>query len=102
VQEFDIPPGTDIVINATSIGSFDEDARVPVAIDTLEGAKLAADVVLHPTRTRFLDEAKSHGCEVLDGLAISVNQGALAFQLWTGVDPDLSVMQDALEEFFGV
>jgi shikimate 5-dehydrogenase len=28
-----------------------------------------------------------------------VNQGAIAFKQWTGVDPNTTVMRDAVEEF---
>ena len=30
-----------------------------------------------------------------------VYQGAIAFKLWTGVDPDVAVMRRALEQVFG-
>ena len=31
-----------------------------------------------------------------------VYQGAIAFKLWTGVEPDVAVMRRALEQVFGV
>jgi shikimate 5-dehydrogenase len=30
-----------------------------------------------------------------------VGQGAIAFKMWTGVDPPVDVMRQALEEVFG-
>jgi shikimate 5-dehydrogenase len=31
-----------------------------------------------------------------------VNQARLNFKIWTGVEPDVAVMRDALEEYLGV
>ena len=31
-----------------------------------------------------------------------VNHGAIAFQLWTGIEPDKTVMREAVEEFLGL
>jgi shikimate 5-dehydrogenase len=31
-----------------------------------------------------------------------VNQGAIGFSLWTGLEPDVEVMREAVEEFLGV
>jgi shikimate dehydrogenase len=36
----------------------------------------------------------------LNGLGMLVHQGAIAFKLWTGVDPDEQVMRGALERYF--
>ncbi len=101
-DEYDIPSGTDLLVNATSIGLFEPQTLVPIAVDTLEGVSFVADVIFNPTETRLLDEAKSHGCQTLGGLPMLVQQGAIAFELWSGQQPAIEVMQDALEEFFGV
>lgn len=99
--DYAIPEGTDVVINATSIGLFpDVDARVAVDIETLQKGMVVADVIPNPPRTRLVRDAKSRGCTVLDGLGMLVNQGVIGFRLWTGVDPDPSVMRRALEEVF--
>jgi len=99
--DFDVPDGTDIVINATSIGLFpDVDARVPVNVETLKSGMVVADVIPNPPRTRLIRDAESRGCTVLDGLGMLVNQGVIGFRLWTGVDPDPTVMRTALEEVF--
>jgi shikimate 5-dehydrogenase len=31
-----------------------------------------------------------------------VNQAAISFKIWTGIDPDAGVMRDALEEFLEI
>lgn len=102
IGEYDIPAGTDIVINATSIGLYPHvDARVPVNPRTLRPGMVVADVIPNPPRTRLVREAADRGCTVLDGLGMLVNQGVIGFRLWTGIDPDPAVMRTALEEVFG-
>jgi shikimate dehydrogenase len=97
--DYSIEEGTDIVINATSIGLGDAEARVPIDYDTLAEGTVVADVVFNPPQTIFLIEAAKRGCTTLDGLGMLVNQGVIAFKIWTGVDPDANVMREALEEY---
>ncbi len=101
-DEYDIPAGTHLVINATTIGQFDPNSRLEIAADSMEGVTLAVDIAISPTKTRFLLEAVEHGCQALDCVGMLAQQAAIAFELWTGVKPDVDVVQDALEEFFGV
>ena len=44
----------------------------------------------------------ARGCVVLDGLGMLVNQGMVAVEYWTGVEPDGEVMRMALEAAMGV
>jgi len=100
--DYEVPLGTDLVINATSIGLFpDVDARVPVVVDSLQPEMVVADVIPNPPKTRLVRDATERDCKVIDGLGMLVNQGVIGFRLWTGVDPDPSVMRAALEEVFG-
>ena len=100
--EFPLPADFELVVNATSIGLNDPDARVPVDFSAAAPGLVAADVIASPPDTRFLAEAKAHGAKTLDGLGMIVNQGAIAFRLWTGIEPDVSVMREAVEEFLGL
>ena len=95
--ELAVPEGTDVLVNATSIGLHpDVDARVPLDPETLRGM-VVADVIPNPPRTRLIRDAEQRGCTVLDGLGMLVNQGVIAIRHWTGVDPDPAVMRAALE-----
>lgn len=101
--EFPVPDGTDLVVNATSIGLFpDVAARVPVRAETLRPEVLVCDVIPNPPRTRFLADAETRGCATLDGLGMLVNQGVIGIQRWTGRDPDPAVMRAALSAVFGL
>jgi shikimate dehydrogenase len=100
--DYAVPGDVEIVVNATSIGMNDPDARLPVDFHGAVKNIVVADVVANPPDTRFLAEARQHGAMTLDGLGMIVNQAAIAFQLWTGLEPDTQVMREAVEEFLGV
>ena len=100
--DYQIPAGTDIVINATSIGLYDAEARLNLDINTLQPGMVAADVIGNPPRTRFIRDAEARGCRTLDGLGMLVNQGIVAVQYWTGIEPDAGVMRKALERALGL
>ena len=97
-----LPEAIDVVINATSIGLFpDVDAELPLDLDSLRPAMVVADVIPNPPRTRLLEAAAAHGCTVLDGLGMLVNQGVSGIRYWTGLAVDARVMRAHLESIFG-
>ncbi|MCY2939366.1 MAG: shikimate dehydrogenase [Planctomycetota bacterium] len=98
-----IPEGTDVVINATSIGLYpDVNARLPLDTAGLKPGMVVADVIPNPPATRLVREARAKGCKVIDGLGMLVNQGVIGIRHWSGIDPDPAVMRKALEDVFGV
>jgi shikimate dehydrogenase len=96
-----IPEGTEIVVNATSIGLFpDVDARIALDWNSLTPEMVVADVIPNPPETHLVCEAAARGCPVIDGLGMLVNQGVIGIKYWTGVDADPTVMRAKLEEIF--
>ena len=100
--DYAVPAGTGVVINGTSIGLYDGDARLAVDVSSLAPGMVVADVIFSPPRTRLLRDAEARGCTVLDGLGMLVNQGVVGVQYWTGIEPDAVVMRRKLEEVLGV
>ncbi|MDA0808819.1 MAG: shikimate dehydrogenase [Planctomycetota bacterium] len=99
--EYNIPVGTDIVVNSTSIGLFpDVDARLALNMNSISSDMLVADVIPNPPRTNLVTEAEAKGCAVIDGLGMLVNQGVIGIKYWTGIDVDPTVMRAKLEEIF--
>ncbi len=97
-----VPAGTEILVNATSIGLYpDTDGIAPVDFASLSAETLVADVIPNPPQTPFLRRAAERGCTTIDGLGMLVNQGRIGIRLWTGVEPDADVMRRSLEEVFG-
>lgn len=100
--DFTLPPDTDVVVNATSIGLYpDIDARIALDVESLTPRMVVADVIPNPPRTRLVRDAEEKGCKVIDGLGMLVNQGVIGIEYWTGVTPDAAVMRKALEDVFG-
>ncbi|MDX1412691.1 MAG: shikimate dehydrogenase [Candidatus Promineifilaceae bacterium] len=56
----------------------------------------AYDLVYNPRQTRFIRQAIRAGCRTSNGLGMLIQQGAHAFELWTGYKPDVEVMSSAL------
>ena len=98
---YEVSEGIDVVINATSIGLADAEARIALTIDSLTQNMVVADVIPNPPRTRFVRDAESKGCRVIDGLGMLVNQGITGIEYWTGETVDGNVMRARLEELFG-
>ncbi len=96
-----IPADAEVVVNATSIGLFPDLTSCPAVVEeSLTPAMVVADVVPNPPRTRFLRAAAARGCRTIDGLEMLVAQGSIGIRHWTGIEPDASVMREALEAIF--
>ncbi|BEU88480.1 shikimate dehydrogenase [Selenomonas sp. TAMA-11512] len=89
----------DLIVNTTPLGMHPgEDETVPIVWDDVRREAIIYDIIYTPAVTRFLREAKEHGCKTINGEAMLVGQGAEAFHLWTGTEPNRQVMTDALRK----
>jgi shikimate dehydrogenase len=90
---------TDILINATPLGTKGERERDSVATaEELGSVKLVYDLVYNPSETRLLREAKTAGAKTLGGLEMLIAQGARQFEIWTGGEAPVEEMKAAIEE----
>jgi shikimate dehydrogenase len=95
---YEIPPETDILINATSVGLAPRvDERLDLAMDTLGSHVVVCDVIMNPPQTHLLRTAAAHGAAVLDGRGMLVNQAALNIWYWTGIRVDTAVLRSTLD-----
>lgn len=96
-----IPSDTDILINATSIG-FSPNVTDKPDIDytSITPEMCVCDVIFNPAETIFLKTAAENGAKTITGLGMLVQQAALNFTLWTGVEAPVDVMEDALKKEF--
>ena len=96
-----VPEGTDILINATSIGLVPDQAAYPdIDYDTITEKMVVSDVVFNPAETIFLKKAGERGAKTVSGLGMLACQGARNFTLWTGKEAPLAVMEQKLKEEF--
>jgi shikimate dehydrogenase len=84
------------LVNATSVGMAPQAEQSPIAREVLHGFEVVMDIVYAPLETRLLREARAAGCQVVDGLAMLLYQGAAQFELWTGRTAPLAVMREIL------
>ena len=87
-----------VVINATSVGMGDALAS-PLPDDllaSLPAGALVFDMVYAPPETALLRAARALGLRTASGLEMLLEQGAAAFQLWTGQYPPIAAMRAAL------
>jgi shikimate dehydrogenase len=101
-EDYIVPPEADILINATSLGRGEPETPLPLAADSLRPELLVADVAADSPQSWLLGQAARHGCQTVDGLTMFIEQAAIGFQLWTGVDPNRQVLREAVEEFLGL
>lgn len=98
---FSVPADTDLLVNATSIGLFPDITEKPaIDYESIQSTMTVCDVIPNPPRTPFLTESEKRGALTLDGLGMLVNQGLVAFKLWTGRTAPEDVMYKALSEVF--
>lgn len=66
-------------------------------LSALPDAAVVSDLVYAPRETALLRAAKHVGRRTVDGTGMLLHQGALAFEAWLGVVPDVGVMRAALD-----
>ena len=96
-----IPADTQILINATSIGFSPNVTDKPdINYSTITNQMCVCDVIFNPVETIFLKAAAANGAKIVTGLGMLVQQAALNFTLWTGVEAPVDVMEEALKKEF--
>ena len=86
----------DIFINATSLGHI---GKVPVLPDSLlvPGA-LCYDLNYGPAANPLREHCQARGLAYRDGTGMLVEQAAVSFKLWTGLEPDTLPVLQALRK----
>jgi len=82
----------DGLVHATPTG-MQKYPGLPVPAECLRPPLWVAEIVYVPLLTELLRTARQHGCRTLDGDGMAVFQGAMAFELFFGVNPDTARMQ---------
>lgn len=93
---YNVDEDTDILVNCTSIGLY-PDTNVPnIDYNTLKFTTVVCDIIPNPLHTRFMAKAQACGCKTLDGFSMLINQAAVSFKLWTGIDAPVEIMKMAM------
>lgn len=86
----------DLVIQASPVGMKKDDPSLMPAEAFREGQRVFDLIYMYP-ETTLLTVAKGRGTQIANGLGMLLHQGACAFKIWTGIDPDTDAMRAALE-----
>ncbi len=96
--------GSDLVVNATPVGMAGTPSSTsgrggwPVDPSLLRPGQVVVDLVYHPSTTRWMEAARERGATVSNGLGMLVHQAALQLAAWTGAEPPLGAMWQAVED----
>lgn len=92
----------DLIVNCTSMGMTPNSETMPWDEDVaFRPGQTVYDLVYNPPRTRLLQKAEADGARAIGGLGMLIWQGAIAFELWTGQQPPVDVMEAAALAAFG-
>lgn len=86
----------DAVLNATGVGMGASVGRSPLPEACVLPGKLYFDACYNPRKTQFLKNAEEKGCKILNGLGMSLYQGAVQIELWTGRRAPVDAMRREL------
>jgi shikimate dehydrogenase len=88
----------DLLVNTTSVGMYPNVGESPVPRNFLRKDLVVFDIVYNPLETLLLSYAREIGAKAVDGVGMLVNQGAIGFKMWTGVEAPKDVMRRAVIE----
>ncbi|MDD2981238.1 MAG: shikimate dehydrogenase [Hespellia sp.] len=86
----------DVVMNASGIGMGSHIGENPMPAECIKADQFYFDACYNPDKTQFLLDAEAKGAKVLNGLGMSLYQGAAQIELWTGKEPPIEAMRQKL------
>ncbi len=84
----------DVIVNATPLGMSND--SLPFDPTLLSKGQSLIDLIYEPEKTALLVEAESLGVKTLNGVGMLLHQAGAQFQLWTGCEPPLKEMAQAV------
>ena len=86
-----------LVVNGTSLGMYPDLEGTPLAdTDAIHSHLVLYDTVFNPLDTLLMRQFRSAGAPAYGGLDMLVHQGARSFAIWTGIEPPVHVMKQAV------
>lgn len=86
----------DLIVQTTTVGMYPNIGKIPLDPGGINTPFSAADIIYNPSETEFLKQCKLRGGSTVNGIGMFVYQGALAFELWTGIKPDSGRMRSTV------
>jgi shikimate dehydrogenase len=86
-----------LIIQTTPVGMTPDTARSPLpTTHRFSPDQTVFDVIYRPLETALLTAARADGARVIGGLELFLEQGAAAFELWTGRAMPMDVVRPAV------
>ena len=85
-----------VVINASGVGMGKTMGQTPMSTEYIKPEQFYFDACYNPDKTQFLMDAEAKGCRILNGLGMSLYQGVVQIELWTGKQAPVEVMRSEL------
>lgn len=86
----------DVILNASGVGMGKSIGQTPMPEEYIQANQLYFDACYNPAKTQFLLNAEAKGAKILNGLGMSLYQGAAQVELWTGKKPPVDAMRKEL------
>ncbi|MEH7236100.1 shikimate dehydrogenase [Bacillus sp. JJ1562] len=90
-----------VIVNTTSVGMHPNVDDMPLSVKNIVPKTIVSDIIYNPFETKFLQEAAKRGAITQNGIGMFVYQGALAFEKWTGIFPDIDRMERLVTRLLG-
>ena len=87
---------SDAILNASGIGMGKTIGQNPLPAEFIDGSKFYFDACYNPEKTQFLLDAEAAGGRILNGLGMSLYQGAKQVELWSGQAAPVEAMRKEL------
>jgi len=95
----DVSAECDMIVNATTIGLNNESS--PVDHEHIKKGSIVYDIIYRPIVTKLIENAKYAQASVVYGYEMLIEQGARAFEIWTGLPAPREAMKKNLFGVFG-
>lgn len=86
----------DVIINTTSVGMFPRVSELPIPPESIREGIVISDLIYNPLKTELLRQGEYRRCTIHGGLGMFINQGAYAFEYWTGLTAPVQAMKEAV------
>jgi shikimate dehydrogenase len=91
----------DLIVQTTMIGMAPKVEEQPLDLKNINPQAMVCDIIYNPLETLLLQNARQNGAKIQNGIDMFVYQGALAFEKWTGIFPDVTRMREIVLQKLG-
>ena len=86
-----------LIVNATPAGLSGGVKELPLPVDSVGNGQIVVDLAYGRKSTTLVEAARQKGAIAIDGKKMLVMQAALAYRLWTGLEPPIETMHGSID-----